>query len=78
MGIGKIIRTWRDPEYRDRLSEGERAALPENPVGAIQLTDAELGHVVGSAQSGSTIGCHTKTCVTSQAHTQEHPCSHCG
>jgi mersacidin/lichenicidin family type 2 lantibiotic len=42
-----VIRAWKDPAYRASLSETERAALPENPAGTMDLTDAELGHVEG-------------------------------
>lgn len=42
-----IIRAWKDPEYRESLSELEFAALPEHPAGMIELSDADLGGVVG-------------------------------
>jgi hypothetical protein len=49
-----------------------------DPTGGIELTDAELGEVLGAAQSGTTIGCNTKTCVTTRAHTQNpNACSGC-
>ena len=76
MSVDKIVRAWEDPEYRDRLSETERAALPESPVGAIELTDAELGNVVGSAQSGHSVGCNTKTCVSTRGNSNQ-PCDSC-
>ena len=38
-----IIRAWKDPEYRDSLSEEELVSLPSNPAGMIELSDAELG-----------------------------------
>jgi mersacidin/lichenicidin family type 2 lantibiotic len=44
-----IIRAWKDPEYRLSLSEAERAMLPENPAGLIELTDTELDSVAGGA-----------------------------
>jgi len=47
----QIVRSWRDPEYRESLTAAERAALPEHPAAAIELADEELalaGHdVVG-------------------------------
>lgn len=43
----KIIRAWKDPFYRISLSNEEQAALPENPAGAIELTDEELDMAVG-------------------------------
>ena len=42
-----IIRAWKDEEYRNSLSEAERAALPANPAGLIALTDEDLGAVAG-------------------------------
>lgn len=37
-----IIRAWKDEAYRTSLSEAERAMLPENPAGKVELTDAQL------------------------------------
>jgi mersacidin/lichenicidin family type 2 lantibiotic len=75
MGIDRIIRAWEDPEYRASLSPEER---PENPVGGIELTDAELSQVLGAAQSGASVGCNTKTCVTTRGNSATpHPCD-CG
>jgi mersacidin/lichenicidin family type 2 lantibiotic len=45
-----IIRAWKDEEYRNSLSESERAQLPENPAGLIELADAELEAVAGGNQ----------------------------
>ena len=76
MNFDRIIRAWEDPEYRSSLSAEERAALPEHPAGAIELTDAELGAVLGAAQSGNSVGCNTKTCVTTRGNSAN-PCSNC-
>ncbi len=45
----KIIRAWKDPEYRVSLNEEELNALPESPAGAIELTDEELDTAVGGS-----------------------------
>ncbi len=42
-----IIRAWKDEAYRLSLSDEERAALPENPAGMIELTDLDLEGVAG-------------------------------
>jgi mersacidin/lichenicidin family type 2 lantibiotic len=47
----QIIRSWRDPEYRESLTAAERAQLPDHPAEAIELSDDQLsladgGHVV--------------------------------
>jgi mersacidin/lichenicidin family type 2 lantibiotic len=76
MSADKIIRVWEDPEYRKSLSAHELAALPESPAGAIELTDAELGEVLGAAQSGASVGCNTKTCVATRGNSQQ-PCGSC-
>ncbi len=47
-----IIRAWEDRAYRESLSDEERATLPENPVGQIDLTEAELTEVMGAQASG--------------------------
>lgn len=51
----EIIRAWTDEEYRRGLSAGERALIPANPVGIIELSDTELDFVAGAAR---------KQCVT--------------
>ncbi len=48
MSTESIIRFWKDEEYRLSLSEAERAVMPANPAGAIELDDAELGAVIGA------------------------------
>lgn len=48
MSNEEIIRAWKDEEYRLSLSESERATLPVNPAGIIELTDADLADVAGA------------------------------
>jgi mersacidin/lichenicidin family type 2 lantibiotic len=76
MNVENIIRAWEDPDYRKSLSAGELAGLPENPVGAIELTDVELSEVLGAVQSGNSVGCNTKTCVTTRGNSLK-PCDSC-
>jgi mersacidin/lichenicidin family type 2 lantibiotic len=55
-----LVRAWKDEEYRLRLSEAERALLPENPAGSIELTDTELETVAGGGRrrgSSSSVSC---------------------
>jgi mersacidin/lichenicidin family type 2 lantibiotic len=47
MSPNNVIRAWKDPAYRNSLTEAERAALPANPAGSIELSDADLGRVAG-------------------------------
>jgi mersacidin/lichenicidin family type 2 lantibiotic len=42
-----VIRAWKDEEYRNSLSAAERAALPDNPAGLLETTEAELDQAVG-------------------------------
>jgi mersacidin/lichenicidin family type 2 lantibiotic len=49
MTINNIIRAWEDPEYRKSLSDEERALLPEDPVGQMELTEDELAQIKGAA-----------------------------
>lgn len=46
-----IVRAWKDAEYRDSLSDEERATLPPNPAGAIELDDEQLGMVTGGGSN---------------------------
>jgi mersacidin/lichenicidin family type 2 lantibiotic len=43
-----IVRAWKDEAYRASLSQEEQTLLPENPVGALELSDAELEAVHGA------------------------------
>ena len=54
MSHNHIIRAWKDADYRDRLSAEERAQLPENPAGLVELTCEELTSVDGSSGSRTT------------------------
>jgi mersacidin/lichenicidin family type 2 lantibiotic len=55
-----IIRAWKDPEYRARLSTEQRASLPESPSGSplTELGEEELRDITGGRPilEGST-GC---------------------
>ena len=67
MSKQNIIRAWKDENYRRGLSEAERAALPENPAGRLdldELTAAELAGIDGGYTSRPGLhpawGCLTK------------------
>jgi mersacidin/lichenicidin family type 2 lantibiotic len=45
-----IIRAWKDEEYRLSLTEAERALLPQNPAGLIELEDEEMKAVMGAGE----------------------------
>ena len=53
-----FIRAWKDEDYRLSLSGEERAQLPQNPAGIIDLSESELEVVVGaSTEHIQTLGC---------------------
>jgi mersacidin/lichenicidin family type 2 lantibiotic len=47
MLLEHIIRAWKDEDFRNSLSAKERALLPENPAGLVELEDTELRAVGG-------------------------------
>jgi mersacidin/lichenicidin family type 2 lantibiotic len=49
MSRQEIIRAWKDAEFRANLSDAQRAMLPANPAGRIELTDSELDRTVATA-----------------------------
>ena len=53
MDVATIIRGWKDREFRLSLTEEERAQLPENPAGLLELDDKDLAQVVGGRKKGS-------------------------
>ena len=50
-----IVRAWKDQEYRMSLTEAQRAALPENPAGLIELNAAELESAAGGKPAGGPV-----------------------
>ena len=42
-----IIRGWKDENYRNSLSDEQRAQLPQNPAGIIDLSENEMESIVG-------------------------------
>jgi mersacidin/lichenicidin family type 2 lantibiotic len=67
-----IIRAWKDPEYRARLSPEERAALPESPSGRAltELDEAELLGAVGGKR-GHNYSVDTFRCAAPTFNCQE-------
>jgi mersacidin/lichenicidin family type 2 lantibiotic len=70
MANQQIIRAWKDSAYRNSLSEAERRALPANPAGSVELSDADLGNVSGGAvvfpthYNFCTFYCTIRGCIT--------------
>ena len=70
MSAINVVRAWKDEEYRRSLSELERAQLPPNPAGLIDLSDAAMEDVSGGLFAptalgcgGITFGCGVPTCI---------------
>ena len=63
MTTKNIIRAWKDAEYRNSLTDSERASLPAHPAGHIELTDADLDDVTGGKGFPSSLEC-TILCPT--------------
>ncbi len=51
MSIKDIVRAWKDRNYRESLSEEQLAQLPSNPVGYVELTEADLSEIAGGQQN---------------------------
>lgn len=60
-----IVRAWKDAEYNESLGAEERASLPENPAGLVELTDAELATVTGAKWNSATTQCPVYTYCSS-------------
>jgi len=57
-----VIRAWKDQDYRDSLTEEQKAQLPENPVGLIELTDEDMSSVSGGCSCGSSLCSWAHSC----------------
>ncbi len=51
-----IIRAWKDEDYCNSLSQEKRSQLPDNPAGAIELSQEEMEIIQGGANLS---GCNT-------------------
>jgi mersacidin/lichenicidin family type 2 lantibiotic len=43
-----VIRAWKDPVYRARLSREEIAGLPDHPSGLVELSEEQLRSASGA------------------------------
>ena len=73
MVLNKIIRAWKDPEYRADLSEEELAAVPQNPAGAIELTDEELDMAAGGSWTHNSRSYPSRSASNSQSRSWSRP-----
>ena len=54
--VSEIIRAWKDKQFHDSLNEEQRAQLPANPAGLVEIDDEQLVQVAGGAWN--TYACH--------------------
>jgi mersacidin/lichenicidin family type 2 lantibiotic len=47
--VNEIIRAWKDKNFREGLSEEQRAQLPADPAGLVEIDAAQLVQVTGGA-----------------------------
>ena len=59
-----VIRAWKDEDYRSSLSETERAELPDNPAGLVELSETSLRDVAGGTNVADSLGCTVTVCPT--------------
>lgn len=60
-----IVRAWKDEEYRSSLSESQRAELPDNPAGLIELSESDLRDAAGGTIIiWVTLACTITVCPT--------------
>jgi mersacidin/lichenicidin family type 2 lantibiotic len=52
-----VVKAWKDDAYRASLSEADRAILPDNPAGVVELSEEELEGVAGGANSTGATSC---------------------
>lgn len=48
--MSNTIKAWKNEDYRLSLSDEERALLPANPAGVVELTDEALDDLVAGAE----------------------------
>ena len=47
LSVQDIIRAWKDKNFRDSLNDEQRAQLPANPAGLVEIDDEQLVQVAG-------------------------------
>lgn len=60
-----IARAWKDAEYRKSLSAEELALLPENPAGAVEISEDEADTIMGMGGGSNTCCKNLSVCVDS-------------
>lgn len=65
----ETVKAWKDEEYRDTLTEEQRAELPKNPAGVIEFEQPQL-------QDETLFGPEVGRCkiITHHVYTKGNPC----
>jgi mersacidin/lichenicidin family type 2 lantibiotic len=60
-----VVRAWKDAKFRQSLSAEEQAMLPANPVGRVELSDAQLSvsGAKGKETTNETLCTHPMFCT---------------
>jgi len=53
MSADIAVRAWKDPHFRDGLSEDARSILPDHPAGSMDSAEAALGDLTGRGDEAS-------------------------
>lgn len=51
MSVTDTIRAWKDKSYRNSLSAEQKAAMPENPAGLVELPEDVVQSVSGGGKA---------------------------
>ena len=62
MSNNNIIRAWKDEDYFESLSQQERALVPENPAGMLELSDEDMESVAGGSETSQRGDCQSQNC----------------
>lgn len=57
-----IIEYWKNSEHRLNLTAEERAKLPENPAGLVELTDEALDDLISGGNQEGADSCGWDSC----------------
>ena len=58
-----VVRAWKDAKYRRSLTDEQRAMLPANPAGPVELSDDELKMAGGLASGVGPVLTTALTCT---------------
>ena len=61
-----MIRAWKDEAYRQSLTSEQQASLPQNPAGALELSENELETIHGT-EGGTFMNTFATTACTQSA-----------